>query len=436
MPTSFVISSSAPSISGESSSVVSAPARSLHIALLGYRSHPHVGGQGIYLRYLSRALLARGHNVDIISGPPYPEVDTGVRLIPLPSLDLYAHPNPHRALRIQHLSSFTDVYEWWSKLSGSFAEPYCFGRRLVKYFKEHKPTYDIVHDNQCLAYGLLALQNAGYPLVATIHHPITQDRQLAINAASSRSHKWLVKRWYSFIDMQLRVVKKLNHIVTVSEQSRKDIAADFAVDANAIRVIGNGVDTSVFKPIESIMPNPYRLVTTASSDQPLKGLSILLEAFAQAQKQLPLLELVVIGKLNPDGETAKQLARLQLSSKVIFKSNLTTEALVEEYAQARCAIVPSLYEGFGLPAAEALACAKPLICSDGGALPEVVADAALLVTAGSVDEMKTAIMQLMTDDIFCRQLAEKARLRSVQQLNWDKVAEKLEAYYFSILNKD
>lgn len=436
MSTSFAVSSSAPHISGESSSLVSAPARSLHIALLGYRSHPHVGGQGIYLRYLSRALLARGHNVDIISGPPYPEIDAGVRLIPLPSLDLYAHPNPHRALRIQHLSSFTDIYEWWSKLSGSFAEPYCFGRRLVKYFKEHKPTYDIVHDNQCLAYGLLELQKLGYPLVVTIHHPITQDRQLAIDAAASRSHKWLVKRWYSFIDMQLKVVKKLTHIVTVSEQSRKDIATDFSIDINSIQVMGNGVDTAVFNPIDSITPNPYRLVTTASSDQPLKGLSILLEAFAQAQEQLPLLELVVIGKLNPDGETAKQLARLHLSSKVIFKSNLTTEALVEEYAHARCAIVPSLYEGFGLPAAEALACAKPLICSDGGALPEVVEDAALLVKAGSVDEMKAAIMQLMTDDIFCRQLAEKARLRSVQQLSWDKVAEKLEAYYFSILNKD
>jgi len=154
----------------------------LRICLLGYRSHPHVGGQGIYLHYLSRALVDLGHEVNVISGPPYPELDARVGLIKLPSLDLYAHPHPHRALRWHHLKSFTDTYEWWSKLSGSFAEPYTFGRRLVKYFRRHGCRYDVIHDNQSLCFGLLQLQRQGLPLVTTVHHPITRDRDLALAA--------------------------------------------------------------------------------------------------------------------------------------------------------------------------------------------------------------------------------------------------------------
>ena len=155
---------------------------SLRIALLGYRSHPHVGGQGIYLHYLSKALVDLGHSVDVISGPPYPELDPRVHLIQLPSLDLYAHPNPTRALKLKHCLSLADFYEWWSKLSGAFGEPYSFGRRLNNYFRKHKPHYDIVHDNQSLCYGLLDLQKRGVTVIATVHHPITQDRDLALSS--------------------------------------------------------------------------------------------------------------------------------------------------------------------------------------------------------------------------------------------------------------
>ena len=173
----------------------------LRIALLGYRSHPHVGGQGIYLHYLSKVLVDLGHSVDVISGPPYPELDARVNLIQLPSLDLYAHKNPHWALRPKHLISLADFSEWWSKLSGGFGEPYSFGRRLVGYFKQHKPHYDIIHDNQSLCYGLLKLQARGGNVIATVHHPITRDRELAIASATTKGQRWLINRWYSFLVM-------------------------------------------------------------------------------------------------------------------------------------------------------------------------------------------------------------------------------------------
>jgi len=403
--------------------------RGLRIALLGYRSHPHVGGQGIYLHYLSKALVELGHSVDVISGPPYPELDPLVRLIQLPSLDLYAHPHPTYALKFAHLFSWTDFYEWWSKLTGAFGEPYCFGRRLVKYFKKNPVDYDIIHDNQSLCFGLLDLQKQSAHVVATIHHPITLDHDLAIAAATTKNQRMLINRWYSFVGMQKKVITKLQHIITVSEQSKYDIQQAFGCDAEKITVIGCGVDTDTFCPQENIQRISCRLITTASSDQPLKGLSILLNAIANLRREFPDLQLIVIGRLKEKGSTEKELARLQLQDAVEFKSGISTEELVQEYAKASVAIVPSLYEGFGLPAAEALACGIPLISSDGGALPEVVGDAAYVVNAGDIEELANAIRELLNNENLRQDFSKKGRQYSLQQLSWKKVAEKMVAYY-------
>lgn len=408
----------------------------LRIALLGYRSHPHVGGQGIYLHYLSKALVDLGHSVDVISGPPYPELDARVTLVKIPSLDLYAHANPTRALRLRHLLSFTDFYEWWSKLSGSFGEPYCFGRRVVNYFNMHSPHYDIVHDNQSLSYGLLALQKRGINVVATVHHPITRDRDLALAAATEKGQRWLINRWYSFLSMQKKVVQNLQHVITVSTQSQRDIEHAFARPAEQIHIIPNGVDTNIFKPMPQIVRHTFSLITTASSDQPLKGLSILLRAIAQLRKEFAQLQLTVIGKLKEDGDTQKELAALQLTHVVHFKSGISNQELVEEYARAEIAIVPSLYEGFGLPAAEAMACGVPLICSDGGALPEVVGDGARLVAAGSVDALVDALRELIGNAVLREHLGERGREHILRQLSWDCVGKKMQAYYFKLLNSN
>jgi glycosyltransferase involved in cell wall biosynthesis len=409
---------------------------SLRIALLGYRSHPHVGGQGIYLHYLSKALVDLGHSVDVISGPPYPELDSRVGLIQLPSLDLYAHPNPSRALRAKHMLSLADFYEWWSKLSGAFGEPYCFGRRLNTYFKKHKPRYDIVHDNQSLCYGLLDLQKRGVNVIATVHHPITQDRDLALAAATEKGQRWLIKRWYSFLAMQQKVVQQLTHVITVSHQSQRDIVAAFARPAEKIQVIPNGVDANIFKPLDKIARIPFRIMTTASSDQPLKGLSVLLRALAPLRAEFPALQLIVIGKLKANGETQQELQTLKLQDIVQFKSGISNEELVAEYAQASIAVVPSLYEGFGLPAAEAMACAVPLICSDGGALPEVVGDAARLVRAGNVDDLQTALCELLNDANERERLGVQGREHILQQLSWDCVGKKMEHFYYQVVQQN
>ena len=314
----------------------------LRIALLGYRSQPHGGGQGVYMRYLSKALVEAGHTVDVISGPPYPHLDSRVRLIQLPSLDLFE--NGLRSLRPHHLKSLSNIIEWVSQLTGGFAEPYTFGRRAVKYLRQHGHNYDLIHDNQSLSYGMLEIQNMGLPLVTTVHHPITSDLRIALSAARGWRERILIRRWHSFLTMQKKVIRQLRNIVTVSDCSRQDIARDFGLQPAGISLAHNGIDIDVFKPVPGVARNPLRLMATCSADQPLKGLRYLLHAYARLLQRYPDLELLLISKPNPGGKTEKLVRSLGIADKVQFVNGISTEQMVRYYAEAAIAVVGQFAE--------------------------------------------------------------------------------------------
>ncbi|HIG42780.1 MAG: glycosyltransferase family 4 protein [bacterium] len=408
---------------------------SLKICLLGYRSNPYSGGQGIYMRYLSKALVDAGHQVDVISGPPYPELDERVKLIKLPSLNLFEQDSHIRALRPRHLLSYTDFFEWFSMLTGGFAEPYTFGRRLQRYFRTHKPDYDIVHDNQSLCYGTLHLQENAIPLVTTIHHPITSDLEIALGNADSWKLRLLIRRWHSFIRMQKKVASKLKHIVTVSEVSRQDIAEAFNLSADNLQVVHNGIDTEVFRPLPEVARIDYRLMTTTSADQPLKGLQYLLRAVAQLTGPYPDIHLVVLGKLKRDGATEKLIRELNLGSHLTFVSGIETEAVVRLYAEATMVVVPSIYEGFGLPAGEAMACGVPVVSTNGGALPEVVGDSGVIIPVRDSEAIANAIRNLFDQPEKRQLLSIKGRERITELFSWQVAADDMVNLYQRILEK-
>ncbi len=412
-------------------SVAAAPRRSLRICLLGYRSDPFSGGQGVYIRYLSKALLEAGHSVDVISGEPYPHLVDGVRLIKMPGLNLYA--NGLGSLRPRHLRSRANIIEWFSKLTGGFAEPYCFGLRVVNYLREHGSEYDLIHDNQSLCSGLLQLQQMGLPVVATIHHPITSDLRIALNASHRCWERLLIRRWHSFLRMQIRVVPKLKHVITVSDCSRTDIANAFSIPREAIELIYLGIDTEVFKPCPQAPRAAQRLIATASADQPLKGLHFLLKAFVILRKEFPELQLLVIGKPKPGGKTEKLIRRLHLGSELQFERGISTEQLVERYASATLAVVPSIYEGFGLPAGEAMACGVPVVSTDGGALPEVVGDAGIIVPTADAEALAAAIAALLHNPARRAELARRGRERILARFSWRVLAHTLSDYYEHVL---
>ena len=170
--------------------------RPLRVALVSYRSKAHVGGQGIYLRHLSRELAALGHHVEVFSGQPYPELEPGPVLRTLPSLDLYREPDPFRTPKLPEYRDWIDVLEFLWMKTGAFPEPFTFSLRLRRALLARLADFDLVHDNQVLAYGLLALPRAGMPLVTSIHHPISVDRRIELKAARglSKLAKW---RWYT-----------------------------------------------------------------------------------------------------------------------------------------------------------------------------------------------------------------------------------------------
>ncbi len=408
----------------------------LRIALLGYRCNPFSGGQGVYIKNVAEGLATRGHEVHIIAGEPYPslEPDSPVKLIRLPGLNLYDKTNPALALRLRHLRSFTDTFEWLSMMTGGFPEPYTFGRRVYAYLKETGKRYDIIHDNQTLSPGVLALQDLGLPLVTTIHHPITHDRDIAVAHAENWGLRLLIKRWHHFLRMQTRVTRKLQYIVTVSENSRNDIARAFGVDAQRISVVPNGINLDLFAP-HNLNRESHTLITTASADQPLKGTQHLIPAFAELKQSFPDLELVFIGKPKPGGATESLIRAHGLNGSIRFVHGVSDTDIADLYSQATIAIVPSEYEGFGLPAAEAMACGVPVVAADGGALPEVVGDAGVVVPRGDSHQLAQAIAGLLHDPAERERLSILGRSRIEEHFSADRAARELEDYYRRVLTQ-
>ncbi len=399
----------------------------LRICLLSYRSNPHSGGQGVYIRNLSRALKDLGHCVDVVSGPPKPRLDPDIQLFQLPSLDLY---NPDDLFRVPSLRELTDpinLIEWLSVSTMGFPEPFTFGLRAYRFFCKNKHTYDIVHDNQSLSYGIRNIKQ-WIPTIATIHHPITVDRSLAIKAAPSIWKKAKEIRWYSFIGMQRRVARTLSLIITVSDCARNDISRDFKIPIQRFRTIHNGISTEVFYPVPEIQREPGRIIVTSSADTPLKGLYYLLLAVSEISRERKI-RLVIVGNPGKNGRIETLIRELGIGKQVSFTGGIDGKEFVRQYARASIAVVPSLYEGFGFPAGEAMACGLPVISTTGGALPEVVGDAGILVPPADSKALANALRTLLDHPEYAAKIGRAGYNRVQRLFTWEKAARMTVAAY-------
>jgi glycosyltransferase involved in cell wall biosynthesis len=402
----------------------------LRIALLSYRSKPHSGGQGVYVRHLSRELAARGHHVEVFSGQPYPELDAGPVLREVPSLDLYRDDDPFRTPGLAELRDWADALEVAMMWGGAFPEPLTFSVRALRALRSRPGDFDIVHDNQGLGYGMLGLRHAGLPLVTSIHHPISVDRRLDL-AGRSLLGQLNKRRWYGFVRMQARVARRAGPLITVSTSSRDDICRDFRVSQEKVHIIPLGVDTRLFRPRADQPRVPGRIVTVTSADSPLKGLPTLLRAVAKLATERDA-HLVVIG--TPSDGTRQQVRQLALGDRVTFASGLPDAEYARVLAAAEVAVIPSMYEGFSLPAVEHMASGTPLIASRAGALPEVTGDAALLVPPGDPEELSAALRGLLDDPAARARAAERGLARVRMRFAWPAVAAATEALYRKVIN--
>lgn len=339
----------------------------LRIALLSYKGNPFCGGQGVYVRHLSRELARLGHRVEVIGAQPYPVLDEGIPLTELPSLDLYRQPDPFRTPKRDEFRDWIDGLEVATMWTGGFPEPLTFSLRARRHLAARAGQFDVVHDNQTLGYGLLG--DLGAPLVTTIHHPITVDRRLDLDAAENWRRRASVRRWYGFTRMQKRVARRLPSVLTVSGSSKQEITDHLGVRADRIEVVHIGADTELFSPDPAVPEIPGRIITTSSADVPLKGLIHLIEALAKLRTEHPGAHLVVVGRRAEDGPVAQAIERYGLEGAVEFVKGVSDAELVDLVRGARIACVPSLYEGFSLPAAEAMATGTPLVATTGARSP-------------------------------------------------------------------
>jgi glycosyltransferase involved in cell wall biosynthesis len=409
----------------------------LRVALLSYRADPRCGGQGVYLRNLSAALVAAGHEVTVLAGPPYPDLDPSVRHIPVPSLDL--NPPPHATSTAdgrRRPRSWPDAVELGRALTGGFGEPQAFALRARRLLRSMPGAFDVVHDNQSLGPALTGVAADGWPVLATVHHPLTVDRDAALaRAESPAQHRW-VRRWWSFVDQQAAVARRLPMVLTVSEASAGDIAGAMGVRRDRLVVVPVGTDPVRFHPRADVAAVPGRLVTVSSADVPLKGLVHLIEAMPAIRRARSDAHLVVVARGGPTGAVAAALERHGLHDVVRFVSGLDDDDLVAELCRAEVAVVPSLYEGFSLPAVEAMACARPLVATTGGALPEVVGrdgSAGLLVPPGQPAPLADAVVTLLADPARRASLGATGRQRVLDRFTWERCAQGTIAAYRSLL---
>ncbi len=400
----------------------------MRVALLSYRSKPHCGGQGVYVRQLSRALVALGHEVEVFSGPPYPDLDPGVRLTRVPSLDLYREPDPFRMVWPWEMRDLTDAWEFLVMCTGGFPEPRTFSRRTARLLRRRADDFDVVHDNQTLGPALLDVA-ARLPLVTTIHHPITVDRRIDLAEATTRRRRLSLRRWYGFVRSQARVARRLERVLTVSESSRRDIVEEFGVDPARVDVVPLGVSEAFRPPAGPRVPG--RIVAMASADAALKGIPTLLEAVAKLRTERDV-ELLLVARPQPGGRTERLVADLDLGDVVRFVHGVGDAELVELMGSAEVGCVPSLHEGFSLPTVELMACGTPLVVSRAGAIPEVVGEdgvCADLVPPGDVDALVQALGAMLDDPERRARLGAAGHARAREHFSWRAVAEATAGVY-------
>ncbi|MFZ5563905.1 MAG: glycosyltransferase family 4 protein [Thermodesulfobacteriota bacterium] len=403
----------------------------LRVCLISYRSNPHCGGQGVYVRNLSHWLSRLGHQVEVVSGPPDPQLKDGVKLTQLPTLDLY---NPEALFRMpswRELVQPINFMEWFGVSTMGFPEPFTFGLRAYQFMRTRFRNYDIVHDNQSLSYGVWAIGRR-IPTVATIHHPITIDREIAIRSVTSKGAKLQQMRWFSFLGMQKRVSRSLPRVITVSERAKTDISRDFGVRPDRFAVIPNGINTELFYPIDEISREPNRIIVTNSADTPLKGLYHLLRAVARIADHREVF-LTVIGRPKENGGVERLVQKLGIGRLITFTGRISNEEFVRQYARATVAVVPSVYEGFGLPAGEAMACRVPVISTSGGALPEVVGDAGIIVPPENPEALAREIVRVFDNPGLARELGRKGYERVHRHFTWESAARKTVDVYREVI---
>jgi glycosyltransferase involved in cell wall biosynthesis len=408
----------------------------MKICLLSYRGNPYCGGQGIYLMYLARELVKLGHKVHAIVGPPYPFEMEGVVMHRLSNHNYFNVKKnfikPHKPFATFNPLNF---YEFIASKFGVFPEMETFSVRAYLKLKELQKTerFDVIHDNQCLGYGFLLIKRLGIPFVSTLHHPLTIDRTTWFEYPSDFSLKIKRVLYYPLI-MQKIVSNEMDRIVTVSHNSAHEITKAFGVPPEKQRVVYNGMDSGIFYPMKGIKKRRNSLIFVGNVEDRKKGVSYLLKALTLTKNRVHLT--IVDGGAPNRKFVPSWINKLKLNDRITFTGKISLDRLVELYSRTEIAVCPSLYEGFGFPAAEAMACELPVIASTGGALPEVVGEhlkTAYLIPPRDPEALAEGIDYLIDNPAARKNMGRAARKRVLEKFTWRNAAKGMVEVYREML---
>jgi len=394
----------------------------------------YCGGQGVYLYYISRELKRLGHEVDIIVGPPYPNIAEGIAEHRLENLNFFEFGFPKQdPFRV---FSPLNLYDLAGTRLGMFTEMCSFSIRAYNKLRQllRNRRFDIIHDNQTLGYGILLMKAFEIPIVATVHHPLPIDRKTDIAHIDRAWERFGRIMFYPFV-MQHLVTRRMDRVIAVSESAAEETRNAFKVPRSKIRVVHNGIDTDMFRRLDGERRERGRLVIVANTVDRKKGVIYLLRALQLLREEIDV-KLTIVDRGAPDNEyTPALVGRFGLDGSVDFTGKVSLEELVRYYATAEVAVVPSLYEGFGLPAAEAMACGLPVVATTAGALPEVVEDgrSGILVPPRDHYALAGAIKCLLKDEPLRRAMGEEGRRRVERNFTWEEAARKTLEVYREVL---
>lgn len=415
--------------------------RPLRIAMLAYRGNMQSGGQGIYLWFLARELVRLGHTVDVLVGPPWPDdMPFARRVTRVPNEGFWAkrfHPDPAAILpRPDPLRVFEPLnfWEFGATWFGFLPEPFAFSVRATRGLLARLRAgerYDLVHDVQSLGWATLLLRAVGVPVVTTIHHPLSVDRRASFARDRSFRESLGTMELYP-VGMQAFVARHLDRVLTSSRVSGAEILRDFGVRPDRLRMIWNGLDTELFRPQPETARAAAELLCIARAADPTKGVPVMLDALAKLPSHV---HLTLVDEDSATNPARARVRALGIEDRVTITGRLATPALVRHYARATLVVVPSLYEGFGLPAAEAMACGTPVVASSAGALPEVIAigGGGLLVPSGDAGALASGIASLLDQPARRAELGAHARARVVAAFSWPRVAAATVEVYREVL---
>ena len=396
----------------------------MKILFLCYRGNPYCGGQGIYLYYLTRELARLGVKIDVLVGPPYPDpLDKWATVYKIENLNLWALKTRSLDLnKLKRIFSPLNFVDYLLTRFHFFPEMETFSFRAFAFLKKllKEKEYDLIHDVQSLGWGLYPMRTFQIPMITTVHHPLTRDREADLMMDKTLWEKITTILFYP-LSMQKFIIKKLDGVITSFQAGIEELHQAFKVKKEKISVVYNGLDVDLFQNDGSVREKKSLLFVGNTEDHK-KGIIYLLEALTLLPKEITL---TIVDEGPPLKNFAYKLVKkFNLENRVFFTGKVDQHRLVNLYSSKTILVMSSLYEGFGLPAAEAMACKTPVVATEVGALREVVIEGTgLLVPPKNPEALQKAILKIIADEKWQQRLGAKGRSWVVSKFSWPVVAK-------------